>query len=94
MTIALTTKAQQEFNKLTDKQKEIVKNLLPKRRKILFEALNDGLDACYIDDNSLEILAADTDYVPLLIRVFYQGMNNPPAQKRSPEEWAELRAQP
>jgi hypothetical protein len=94
MTIALSAKAQQEFDKLTDKQKEIVKTLLPKRRKILFEALNDGLDACYIDDNVLEILATDTDYVPLLIRSFYQGLNVPPATDRTPEEWAELRAHP
>jgi hypothetical protein len=72
MTIALTTKAQQEFNKLTDKQKEIVEKLLPKRREILFQAFSDGLQAREVDDGSLEILAADTDYVPVLIRMLYQ----------------------
>ncbi|MDR2709595.1 MAG: hypothetical protein LBC07_06450, partial [Elusimicrobiota bacterium] len=94
MSIALTAKAQQEFDKLTDKQKEIVKKLLPKKREILFRAFSDGFTASDMSNWLLEKLSDDSDAVPLEIRSFYQGLCASPAQPRPPEELAELRAHP
>jgi hypothetical protein len=94
MTIALTAKAQQEFNKLTEKQKELVNKFLPKKRKILFDAFTDGFLAREVSDWLLEKLSDDSDAVPIEIRMFYQGLNVPRSKDRTPEELAELRARP